>query len=467
MLIEKLRRIELDLLFINALSLNLIFSIMCFPTSVLRPILAFPFVTFFSGYTFLKIYYSEEEINMLERIALSFGLSMIIVPLLGLIIACSPLKIEVYSVLFSIYLFILVTSIIGQYRSKSTFRESIKQHINLKKINFILVIVLITLLGIFIRFYPALDYSSFGGNWMPGNHLYPVYYALQNGELLERGAISTLTKFSFTIYNVLHNKAFILFQICTCLVSGFTGLNEFLFINKFFPWCGALLFPLSALLVANGIAKNQGKDIPSHYYLFLYFVANFASYRLLMDSRFMLNNLIISFSMMLFTIYFLLGRKNPKNQLLGILFGVFTFLYYYTAGLVFLIILISILVIQAMRKEEVISRNYILFYGISFVAYYVYLAQKVSRSFILALKDAIISPGSNPALAVVGTGKMSDIGNIYILSAYFNMFLILVLLITFVYWWVRKKVKQTFYTNFTVYLCSGLIFVGLLPLVIG
>jgi len=321
-------KIELDLLLTNLLSILLILIVVFLPSNILRAVLGFPFVTFFPGYVFTKIYFSEEEINLLERVALSFGISMIIVPVLGLNLAYSPLKITLYPSLFSIYIFILITSIIGQYRPKFSFsiKGGINPLISLKSINVVLAFILITLLGIFIRFYPALDYSLFGGNWMPGNHLYPIYYTLQTGELLERDIINTPTLFSCTIYNVLHNKANTLFQIFTFLILGFPTLNEFLWLNKFFPWYGALLFPLSALLVANRIGKNQGKNIPTCYNLFIYFVATFASYILLIASSFITNNAIIGLLFIFYSIYFLIGNKNPKNQLFGILFGIFIFL---------------------------------------------------------------------------------------------------------------------------------------------
>ena len=460
-----LSKIEVDILLINLLSIVLIsvvaLSLVTIPFNIIRAILAFPFVTFFPGYLLSKILFSKEEVNIIERIALSFGISMMIVSVIGLILAYSPLKITLYSSILSIYSFILITSVIGQFRPGYSRKGKIKLHLSSKQINALLTAILITMLGIFVRFYPALDYSTFGGNWMPGNHLYPIYYTLQTGELLERGAIETPTLFSSTIYNVLHNKANIAFQPFYFLIAGITDLNEFLWLNKFFPWYGAILFPLSALLVANRISRIEREEIPLRYSLFIYFVATFASYKLLVDSRFMLDNAVISYSFILFTIYFLLGDKSFKNQLLGMPFGIFCFLYYYTAGIVLLIMLASVLVFQITKKEEIVSANYIIFYGISFIAYYMYLAHVVFRSYVMTLREALLLPGAMPAQAIWGR-ELTRIESIPHLSAHLNLALLGAFLIAFIYWWLRKKIEHSHYINLSIYLCFGLILISLL-----
>jgi len=452
-------RVELDLLLINVLSILLIFITVFLPSNILRPVLAFPFVTFFPGYIFLKVSFSEKEINLLERIALSFGLSMIIVTLAGLIIAYSPLKLTLYHSLLSIYFFILITSIIGQYHPTFSVRGKLQTYSSLKRTNLILACSLITLLGIFIRFYPVLDYSLFCGSWMPGNHLYHTYYTLQTGELLEKEGIHTPTEFSNTIYNTIHNRGFILFQIIFSLIFGLTNLEEFLFYNKFFPWCGALLFPLCVLLVANKIAKELGGKLSAHHYLIFYFVANFASLKLLVDSSFMTNNVIMSLSHIFFVIYFLLDKdKRLKNQLLGVLFGFFVFIYYYTAGIIFLIILLTLGLVQRIKKERLISEAYISTYSISFIAYYMYTAEITFRALTLTLKSAIYSPGAPPAQLSLGRSIMEF--TIPHLSAYLNTLLIGIFIITFVYWWVRGEIERNAYTNFIIYVILGLVLSG-------
>lgn len=459
--IIRLSETKIDLLLINILSIALIILTIYFPTNILRSILAFPFVMFFPGYTLLKICYSAKEIDALERSALSVGLSMIIMPLLGFILVYSPLKLTLYPSIFFIYIFILTTSIIGWFCPKFSFKVRAKLQLT-ELINTILALALITVIGVFIRSYPVINYSIYCGNWIPGNCLYPIYYTLQTGELLKKGTVNTPTLFSETIYNSLHNKANIVFQSLYFLISGFTELNIFLWLNKFFPIHGAFLFPLSVLLVANRIIKIRKRENKIWFYIFVYFVAAFASYRLIMDSRYMTDNLIIGLSMIFFAIFFLLNERKYKNSIFGITFGVFVFLYYYTAGLVFLIILICALLIQTIREKNIIPNSYILFYGVSFVSYYMYLASSIFHTYVFALEKVLTHPGRNPAIVHFGTGRMTDIGNVFVLSAYLNMLLLGTFITMFIYGWLKGKFEQNVFSDFVVCSSLGLVLTGIL-----
>jgi hypothetical protein len=458
-----LSRIEIDILLVNLLSILLIsiiaLSLVTVSLNIIRGILAFLYVAFFPGYILSKILFFKGEVNTVERAALSVGLSMIIIPVIGLILAYSPWKTTLYPSIFLIYVFILTASIVRQFLLGFSTTGLKRINLGSKQINVLLLAILITLLGIFVRFYPALEYSSFGGNWMPGNCLYPIYYTLQTGEPLERGGIETSTLLSSTIYNAIHNKANLAFQTFNLLIAGFTDLNEFLWFNKFFPWYGAILFPLSALLVANRIYRIEGAEIPFRYDLLIYLLATFASHQLLVDSRFMLDNAIIGYSFIFFTIYFLISKRNLTNRLLGAVFSIFAFLYYYTAGLVLLIVFIFTLVVQIIlkKKEEILSINYVTFFVASFIAYYIYLAHAVFHSYILTLREAILSPGAMPAQAVFGR-KLFEM-TLPHLSAYLNIFLIGSFLIMFIYRWLRGEIKQN-YANFITYLCLSLVVIS-------
>lgn len=452
-----IRNIEIDLLFINLFSLALIITIVFDPISVLRPILGFLFVTFFPGYVFTKICFSEKEISIVERIALSFGMSMIIIPILGFILVYAFSEIDLYRSLFLIYLFILIFSIIGQYKPKFSLRGKTKFYFDIKVLNIVLTFILITIFGLYVRIYPTLKYSLLCGGWLPGNHLYPIYFTLQTGKLLEKGMIDTPTVFSNTIYNFIHNKAFIFFHVFIFLIMGYTNLGNFLLLNKFFPWYGILLFPLSALLIANIIAKNLRKKLTIEQAIFIYLISTFASYKLIVDSRFMNNNLIIGYILILFAIYWLLCNKNLRTQLVGILFGIFIYLYYYTAGFVFLIVLLTIYTIQEIKKQYTIPKSYIILYCIFFIIYYLYLASSVFRSFVMVFTKAISIPGEMPARTLWGR-DIIKIDPAYI-SAYINFFLIIILTILFIYLWLRKEIIRNLSTNFTSYMILSLVLV--------
>ncbi|MFZ5650686.1 MAG: DUF1616 domain-containing protein [Bacillota bacterium] len=60
----------------------------------------------------------REDLDGIERVALSFGLSIAVVPLIGLVLNYTPWGIRLYPILISLLFFILAMSLIGWYRRK-------------------------------------------------------------------------------------------------------------------------------------------------------------------------------------------------------------------------------------------------------------------------------------------------------------------------------------------------------------
>lgn len=105
------------LLAINVLSIILIIFIALLPSNVLRIVLGLPFVLFFPGYTLLSaLFPRRDELSGLARAALSFGLSIAITPLIGLITNYTPWGVGLYPILVGVAVFIFLTSVIAWYR---------------------------------------------------------------------------------------------------------------------------------------------------------------------------------------------------------------------------------------------------------------------------------------------------------------------------------------------------------------
>ena len=99
------------------LVIALILIIILIPSFVLRIILGLPFLLFFPGYSLiLALFPRKDQIGGIERVALSFGLSIAIVPLIGLILNYTPLGITLQSTLYSVTGFIAIISIIAWLR---------------------------------------------------------------------------------------------------------------------------------------------------------------------------------------------------------------------------------------------------------------------------------------------------------------------------------------------------------------
>jgi len=96
-------RIRNGFILLNLLVVILIIAIIFFPSNVLRIVLALPFILFFPGYTLMvAMFPRRERMDVIERIAMSFGISFAIVPLIGLMLNHSPWGIDLETALYSV-----------------------------------------------------------------------------------------------------------------------------------------------------------------------------------------------------------------------------------------------------------------------------------------------------------------------------------------------------------------------------
>ena len=139
----------------------LLFPVVTFTTGSLRIAIGLLFVIFFPGYGLLSALFPKRgNLSGIERLALSLGLSIAVVPLIGLILNYTPWGIKLYPILTSITLFIIVTSTVGWYRQRKlpaadrfsvTFKASLPNWIGMTKLDkalsILLVVVIVAALG--------------------------------------------------------------------------------------------------------------------------------------------------------------------------------------------------------------------------------------------------------------------------------------------------------------------------------
>jgi len=112
-------RIGNGLLPLNLLVFGLVAVTLFFPWDILRIVLGVPFLLFFPGYALMAVLFPKQQrIDGIERVALSFGTSIAVVVLIGLILNYTPWGIRLEPILYAITLFILITSIVGWLRWK-------------------------------------------------------------------------------------------------------------------------------------------------------------------------------------------------------------------------------------------------------------------------------------------------------------------------------------------------------------
>ncbi|MFC1904414.1 DUF1616 domain-containing protein [Chloroflexota bacterium] len=97
----------------------LLFPLVAFTSGVLRIVLGLLFVLFSPGYALLFALFPRRiDLGGIERVALSLGLSIAIVPTIGLILNYTPWGIRLYPCLISITIFVIVSSAVAWYRQQ-------------------------------------------------------------------------------------------------------------------------------------------------------------------------------------------------------------------------------------------------------------------------------------------------------------------------------------------------------------
>ncbi|AGK60470.1 putative membrane protein [Archaeoglobus sulfaticallidus PM70-1] len=106
-----------DLILLSSFSIILILIIYLFPDSFLRKVIGLPFILFFPGYSLITFLFPEKkDLDSIERVALSFGLSIAITPLIGLALNYTPFGIRLTPILLSLATFNITFSLLSIYR---------------------------------------------------------------------------------------------------------------------------------------------------------------------------------------------------------------------------------------------------------------------------------------------------------------------------------------------------------------
>lgn len=85
--------------------------------SFLRVLFALPMILFIPGYTLIAaLFPGKEDIDGIERLALSFGLSIAVVPLTGLVLNYTPWGIRLNPIVISLVIFSAAMILVAQFR---------------------------------------------------------------------------------------------------------------------------------------------------------------------------------------------------------------------------------------------------------------------------------------------------------------------------------------------------------------
>lgn len=108
-----------ELLLINILVFVLILFIILFSSDILRIILGLPLLLFFPGYVLMAALFPKKgEPAGIERVGLSFGLSIGVTILVALVVNYTPWGLGLNPVLVALAVFIVATSAVAYYRRR-------------------------------------------------------------------------------------------------------------------------------------------------------------------------------------------------------------------------------------------------------------------------------------------------------------------------------------------------------------
>jgi uncharacterized membrane protein len=93
------------------------------PNIYIRNVLGTIFVLFIPGYTLIKTLFPRKEIDNTERVALSIGMSLVLVPLVGLVLNYTPWGIRLTPVTLSISTLTILLAILGMIREYNLITE--------------------------------------------------------------------------------------------------------------------------------------------------------------------------------------------------------------------------------------------------------------------------------------------------------------------------------------------------------
>jgi len=114
----------MDLLLIVVLSL-LLAPLALFTSGASRVVVGLALILFFPGYTLIAALFPKKtSLGGIERLALSSGLSIVIVPIIGLILNYTPWGIRLSPFLIAVLPFIVITAAIARYRRRKLLPEN-------------------------------------------------------------------------------------------------------------------------------------------------------------------------------------------------------------------------------------------------------------------------------------------------------------------------------------------------------
>jgi uncharacterized membrane protein len=235
-------------LIVDILSILLIIIITFIPVTVVRVVLGLPFLLFFPGYVLMDtLFVKNNEISTIERVALSVGMSIAIVALIGFVLNYTPWGIRLESILYSVTAFIFLTSAFALVRRvRALITNPFTSEFTVKlpiwgsgkfnnPLSISLTIIIFITLGVLSYTIAApkvgetfMEFYILGAQGKAQD--YPIEYSLKNGQIIQikysDGTIDDITGFgTITLGIINHEQQTIMCSVKMTIDGEQTSIN--------------------------------------------------------------------------------------------------------------------------------------------------------------------------------------------------------------------------------------------------
>src|SRR5438876_11196207 len=285
------------------------------------------------------------------------------------------------------------------------------------RMNSVLSIVLLALVGWVVRIYPWVTYSPFRGRYAPGVD-FATWSVLQFGHMPGMLRASTYTG------NLVNGTLFLgefgrfLLNAPLLLVTGQTSLHDSLQFYALVPWPGLVALPCMLILGIHAIAQSTRKRVNAGAHPLVYIITyalavlGFPSLIYFTASSGVTD--YFGWILLAFVFYALVKRagmpsSRTKFTALAVVGLLEVLIYHHTTALFFALLLGGVLLVQLRRgaNQQSIGVNLVVIYAVLLISYVAYLTFSF-KGYLLALESSL----GNLASGVLGVSQVSPLSSV-------------------------------------------------------
>lgn len=259
-----------------------------------------------------------------------------------------------------------------------------------RKYNPILIFLIVFIISILIRFYPLIQNYSTHSAGYSGPTTYNVMYILDNGRLLDGGAVQTFTSFGSTIYNHMEYSHL---QILDAIISIVTGGSLSSWTNLIFT---SIIVSIPFYLVILSFYHNLQNEKITTIDLLALSLFIFLGTPTIINGIAIVSNAFYSWFLICLSFLLYLKHDDIRRKTLLIFNLIILVMIYFTPSFVYLGFFVMLYFYNYIKKREDLSKTILILYLILFVSFSMYIGTLRFNSTISMLDsigEALIQDG--------------------------------------------------------------------------